>query len=314
MENWLPSGKHLFSQRFRIWLIGGLLLVVAVVSIGVLLDRSSDDTGVLVRDSSVLEQLEERLRHDPLNRSLLLRAARSYYGYVRYRLRQNDAKRSAVRPFLERGLGLYRRLLVGDRTDLHRRDFFYLGYLYHQFGNQYHERALTMALRAYNEGFRSPELITLLANLHYRKGNYDVALNFYRSLGPNLNDPVLVYNKAMTLRALGRNDRARGLLRRHLQRENLSLTDSLGRRYTRALVGLEMDRGRYRRALNMINNTPAGARDLQLRTMRARCLMELGQTARARGELEEVVKHSASPEKARDMLDRLTAQTQERRS
>lgn len=302
------------SSRFRKWLVLVLVLVVAGGSAGVLVYRYGETRSPVVRDRTVLKDYRRRLQSDPLTPNLLLRSARSHYGYVRYRLRQDRDELSSVKPFVERGLAHYRRLLATAPSYMNRRDYFYVAYLYHQLGRRYDGRAQAMALEAYDSGYRTPELITLLANLHFRGGEHEVALNFYRSLGENLRDPVLVYNKAMALRALGEHDRARAMLEDRLSRGDLSASEPVGRRYRRALVRLELDRERYRRALRMIEDFPDSDQDLKLRTLRARALMGLGETERARGELEAVVEHQSSPRRARDLLERITGQTDERRS
>jgi len=307
MGSWISS-----RSRKRVAATG--LVLVSLLSAGLLVYRYGDGAPPEVRDRAVLEDLRERLRHEPFDPGLLLRSARSHYGYVRYRLRREDAGVESVRPLIERGLAHYRRLLAAATSYLHRRDYFYAAYLYHQLGVPYDDRAQTMALKAYDGGYRTPELITLLANLHYRSGEYDVALNFYRSLGTNLRDPVLVYNKAMTLRAMGESGRARTLLRERMNRSDLSLSDALGRRYYRALVRLEIDRENPRRALAMIDELPASDRDLQLRTLRARALIQMGELSRARGELESVVKHASPPRRARALLRELSEPSDERRS
>lgn len=302
------------SSRVRKWLVLAVLVMTAVGSAGVLVYRYGENSSPVVRDRALLKDYRQRLQNNPLTANLLLRSARSHYGYVRYRLRNHRDDLSALKPFLERGLAHYRRLLATAPSYMNRRDYFYAAYLYHRMGRRYDQRAQTMALKAYDGGYRTPELITLLANLHFRSGEYEVALNFYRSLGENLRDPVLVYNKAMALRALGEHDRARTMLEDRLSRSDLSSAEPVGRRYRRALVRLELDRERYRRALRMIDALPGSEEDLKLRTLRARALMELGETERARGELEAVVEHQSPPRRARDLLERITSETDERRS
>lgn len=307
MPGWL-------STRSLRWLVIVLLVTVGLGSAGVLVQRYGGNDAPVVRDRTVVQDLRERLRNSPLDPNLLLRSARSHYGYARYRLRREPDDLSSVKPFVRRGLAHYRRLKAAHPSYLTRRDYFYAAYLYHQLGGAYRDRARTMALRAYEGGYRTPELITLLANLHYHNGEYEVALDFYRSLGENLRDPVLVYNKAMTLRALGEEKRAGTMLEDRLAMGDLSASDPVGRRYHRTLVRLELDRERYRRALRMIEEIPGSGEDLELRTLRARALIELGETDRARGELEAVVKHQSSPRRARDLLERIRQQPDERRS
>lgn len=267
---------------------------------------------------AVIKGFEKDLREDPYDSATLLEAARYHYRSVREALQSGRSPRE-LGGRINQGLRYYRRLIVNPAWELDRRDYFYASYLYYKMGSSYYDRAKALALESYNQGYRSRSLITLLANLHYHRASseddYRVALNYYESLGKNVRDPVLLYNKARALMELGDLDRSREVLERGEQfLDSYPEKDRLLSRYRIAKVDLSIRAGNYSEALSFIETIPGEERSLKLRTQYARCLIELNRTDRARSELEEIVKHSQSPQEAEALLQELTSKSSRARS
>ncbi|MGM0380380.1 MAG: hypothetical protein ACQEP7_00145 [bacterium] len=162
-------------------------------------------------EATVVKNYKNKLQEEPFNGELLLKTARHIYYFTRNRL-QKDSELSGRKNLVETALSCYRRLEGNPEWQLRVKDYFFSAYLYFQLGKiyssevrgGYNSRALELALRAYESGFRSPELIALLANLYFEKGDYETAISYYETLGQT-RDPVLLLNKARSL--LGRGEK-----------------------------------------------------------------------------------------------------------
>lgn len=264
---------------------------------------------------STINNLERKIQKNPYDSSTLLETSRYIYRTVRKRL-QAGRPAESLQPLIRKGLRYYRRIVSNPEWKLDRKDYFYMGFLYYKFGPMYYDRARAMALKSYHRGYRSRPLLTLLANVHYHqadsKKDLQVALNFYNSLGSGLRDPVLLYNKAEVLRALGETSKALKLLKRGEKYfETYPEKQKLFSRYRLSTVQLRIEEGNYRKALDYIKSIPENKRSLKLKTLFAQCLIELGHTSRARTELSDVVKHNESPRKAEKLLGDLTGKSSE---
>ncbi len=296
-----------FRRTRRVWLAGGVLVVFAAVTYFVQF-RSASIRAARYSNQSVLQDYRKQLQDRPFDGSLLLRSARHHYHYVRHRRVRNRRRPAELRTTIEHALRQYRRIEADDEWNLEPKDFFYNAYLYYQLGPAYNDRARETALKAYELGYRSPELTALLGNVHYRSGDYEVALNYYRSLGENPRDPVIVYNKARTLRALQRLGEAEELFQRGKE-----LFDSggwtereLGRRFQMSLISLALDRKNFLTAQERIKEFPPRYRNARVRVLYARSLIGLGHTSRARAELEEITNGEDYPREAKELLERLS--------
>lgn len=266
----------------------------------------------------VIRDFRDQLRENPYDSATLLEAARYHYRTVRDAL-QSGRSPDELEDRITQGLRYYRRLVVNPDWSLNRRDYFYASYLYYKMGSSYYDRAKSLALESYNEGYRSRPLITLLANLHYHQAesddDYRVALNYYESLGSDVRDPVLLFNKARTLMEIGELERSRDVLERGEKfLETYPREGRLLSRYRLAKVHLRIREGNYSEALSFIETVPENERSLELRTQYARCLIELNRTDRARSELKEVVQQSGSPQEAEVLLRELTSKSSRARS
>ncbi len=299
-----------------------LLVVTLMITIGcffVFTETVSSYLQTSEKPARVIDRLERTLRKDPYEPAVLLESARSHYEMVRNSLRENGKPPEELHSIMREGLSQYRRLIANSQWNLDRRDFFYAAYLYFKLGRPYYDRARSLALKSYQQGYRSRPLITLLANIEYQQANskkdYKVALNYYDSLGPNLMDPVLLYNKAQTLRQLEKFDRASKILKRGRRfLESYSSGDNLRSKYRVARVRLNVQQGQFEGALSFIRSIPSGKRSLKLRTLFARCLVETGRINRARTELRELVDQPESPSEAERLLNDISRNPKKTRS
>ncbi|MFB6346674.1 MAG: CDC27 family protein [bacterium] len=259
--------------------------------------------------------IQDQITSDPFNPSLLLKGARKSYHLARQSFRARGSTVSDT--VLKTGLRYYRRLLSKENWHLKPKDYFYAGYLYHKLGPHYIDRARELALEAYNRDYRSRELTTLLAVVQFQeassKEQYRVALEYFESLGSDLRDPVLLYNKALTLNKLGRAEKALSVLKRG-QKFIKAVPNSsvLTRRYRLARARILFDSGQVRNALEEIDRVPQDQQGPHLRTLYARCLIELDRTEKARTVLQEIVTSPNPPEEAKTLLKNITDQQKAR--
>lgn len=299
----------------------GLLLFVIVLGVTMFLVVPGTYSYFFISDRNAEEVIAEyrnQLEKNPYDSSILLESARFHYRTIRDRL-QSGESRGALRDLARQGLRYYRRLIVNPDWSLDRRDYFYASYLYYVMGSSYYERSQALALKSYNLGYRSRPLVTVLANLHYYQGetedDYQVALNYYESLGSDVRDPVVLYNMAQTLRELGQIDRGQEVLKKgEKYLEAYSNQGKLLSRYRVAKVQLHIAKENYREALSFIETLPEDQRSLELRTLYARCLIAVGDRNRARSELKEIVEHQESPQEAEVLLRDLTSTSSNSRS
>jgi len=273
-------------------------------------------------DASVLENYRKKLDQKPYDSELLLQSARHHYYVVRNLLNDQSQSADVPRTLIKRGLQNYRRLEALEEDVLSREDYFFNAYLYYQLGQNlgergvgtpYVKRARDMALRSYERGYRSEELITLLGNLHFAFGEYDVALDYYRSLGEHGADPQVLFNRAWVHRTRGNFDQAEQLLRQAID----TLPGDGGARWQRfqiAYARLNIDREQYRDALDRIQEIPDYQNNMLARTLYARSLIGLGMEDEAREILEEINSGPDPPREARRLLEMLSSSTVEDRS
>jgi tetratricopeptide (TPR) repeat protein len=296
-----------------------LLVLILGVSLFLLIPGTYSSYFGSKRDpETVLREYRDRLEKHPYDSTTLLEAARFHYRTIRDRLQAGEPRES-LNDLAREGLRHYRRLIGNPDWKLQRRDYFYASYLYYVMGSSYYERAQALALKSYNEGYRSRPLVTVLANLHYYQAesedDYRVALNYYESLGSNVRDPVVLYNKAQTLRELGEIERGRKVLQKgEKYLEAYSDQGKLLSRYRVAKVQLSIAEKKFREALSFIETLPEKQRSLQLRTLYARCLIAVGDRNRARSELKEIVQYQESPQEAEILLRDLTSTSSNSRS
>lgn len=298
-----------------------ILVVLLTTGIGVFVLFTGSFSHYVVYGSDseqVLEEYHSELRENPYDARTMLEAARYHYRTVKKR-KQKSRSDQTVEPLIKEGLEYYRRLISNPNWELSRKDYFYSAYFYYQLGPRYYERSRALALRAYDNGFRSRGLITLLANIHYHlaesEDDYEVALKYYDSLRTDVKDPVVLYNKSMTYKALGEIEKAKEILKKG---ENFidvfQNQETLSTKYRLAKVQLNLERGRYREALQYIRTIPEKERSLELRTLLARCLIELNRTKQAKAELQDVVKKKGSPREAELLLRDITRESSQNRS
>jgi hypothetical protein len=304
------------EQNYTLVLVVGL--VIAIGAFLILTGTVSTTIGTRKSPAKALDRIESKLQEHPYEPALLLESARYHYKLVRNRL-QSTARSSELQSLVRKGLSHYRRLISNPDWSLDRRDYFYAAYLYFTLGESYYDRAKSLALESYQKGYRSRSLVTLLANIEYHQGSskedYNVALNYYESLGPDVRDPVLLYNKAQTLRQLGKFQRAYETLERGEQfLDAYSNSEDLLSKYRLAKVQLNVQREQFGEALSFIRTIPAEQRNLKLRTLYAQCLIEVGQVDQARSELKDVVDHPESPREAELLLNEITKKPKKARS
>ncbi len=299
----------------------GLLILVLVLGLSIFLlipGTYSNFFGSSRNAEDVISEYRDRLEENPYDSATLLEAARFHYRTIRDRL-QSGSSRESQQNLARRGLQYYRRLIVNPEWSLDRRDYFYASYLYYVMGSPYYERAQALALEAYNSGYRSRPLITVLANLHYYQAeseeDYRVALNYYNSLGSNVRDPVILYNLGQTLRQLGKFDQGQEVLNKGKKYlEAYSNQSKLLSKYRVAKVQLHIARENFREALSFIETIPEDQHSLELRTLFARCLIAVGDRNRAQTVLNEIVQHEESPREAKILLRDLTSTSSNSRS
>ena len=273
-------------------------------------------------NASVLENYHEQLEQNPFDAELLLRSARHHYYVTRNLLNQQSGDTEFPRSLIEQGLQNYRRLEALEGDVLSREDYFFNAYLYYQLGQNpgergqgtpYLKRARDMALQSYERGYRSEELITLLGNLHFAFGEYQVALDYYRSLGEHGGGPQVMFNRAWAHRARGNFEQAEQLLRQAMD----ALPRGDGARWQRfqlAYARLNIDREQFRDALDRIQKIPDYQNNPRARTLYARSLVGLGMDEEAREILEEVISKPDAPREARRLLEMISSSSVEDRS
>jgi tetratricopeptide (TPR) repeat protein len=172
-----------------------------------------------------------------------------------------------------------------------------------------------MGIQAHQHGHRSPELVALLANTHYQiatePDDYRTALNYYSTLPSPIRDPGLLMNKALTLGGLGEYKRAHEVLDRL---SGYTLSEPTRNRLRVTRVRLDLQQGDYRRALKRIESIPNNRRTLEVRTLRAQCLIGLGEPKKARLELKQILRREAAPYQAEILYNNLRDENQEIRS
>lgn len=291
-------------------ILAGLVLVAVF---GLIYYHSRNRELSLQANSEVLASYQKKLEKNPYDGNLLLRAARHHYYVIRNQLQENRPV-SEVKPLIRRSLALYRRLNVRSQWELQQRDFFIGAYLYYKLGEDYYPRARELALKSYNQGGRSPELIALLANIHYSLGKHETALKYFETLGSNLRDPVLIFNKARCLWALGGEEnlnRARKLLKNGYQLLESGGYDSpeISKNYRLARARVELDLQDYSRAKKIVQKKPNWREDPEFLTLYAEILLGQGQREQARDILEPVVAADATPRQAELLLEKLEENT-----
>lgn len=292
------------SRKLQFVLVAGLVFLLAVWWLWF-----PDTSAVSNVTARTLDKYQEKLQEKPLDSTLLLQTARHHYHYVRNRLK-DGGNEDSQRPEIKRALQYYRRILSSDDLNVSAKDYFYISYLYYQLGQEYNSRALDMALKAYDKGYRSSELVALLANLQFleaeTKDDYQSALNYYQTLGDALNDPILIYNKALTLKALGEHNRATDLFERgekFVSRSNSY--NYLFDQFRLATIRLALEQKQFDQCIKLFQNTPTEHTTLRMRTVYSRCLLQRGEKKLARMELERIVKQSDAPQRAKILLRQL---------
>lgn len=198
----------------------GIIVLLLLLLVGIRYHSRQVKVGKEV-EARVLEDYNNRIKQEPFNGELLLQASRHIYHFTRERLQEGDVE-AVNQDLIERALGYYRRLVETPVWELEVKDYFFNAYLYYQLGQlyssevrgAYNSRALDLALEAYENDFRSPELVALLGNLYYEDQDYETAINYYEMLGET-RDPVLLLNNSRALLArknTGDPDRAEKLL------------------------------------------------------------------------------------------------------
>jgi len=314
--------RSIWDQYRNHILVGSVL--ASVLAICLFVYRRSGITRIEVEPSfSTLKQYQDKLKEEPYNGTVLLRSARHSYHLIRKKLTKQDVDTKKILKLIEGGLQNYRRIGSVDEWSLTPRDYFYNAYLYYQLsrlrsnsmgGVSSLNRAKKMALRAYEADYRSPELITLLGNLHYRTGEYKVALDYYDSLGKEISDPDVLFNKAWVQRALGDFNKAVNLLRRAIQTLPEQGPVTKKRRFELAMVRLQLDQKNYRKAMNRIRSIPGHRGDPEALTLYAQSLVGLEKKARATDILRNVIEKDGAPEHARKLLNELTSQESDQES
>jgi tetratricopeptide (TPR) repeat protein len=308
--------KRVLSKlmSYRKQILGVTIVMVAILLTLFLYQRSRVGGPDGQVSASVLEEYVRQIRNAPYDGALLLRSARHHFYLVRQQLNQSGVRSSDLREVIERGLEHYRRIEAAEEWSLTRSDYFYNAYLYYQLAQSFRDnsrrfayvnRAKDMALRSYERGHRSPELITLLGNLHYQTGEYDVALDYYATLGSDVNDPQILFNKAWVHRSQGNYDRATRLITRAIERLPGDTDEARRRRFELARVRILVDKGEYRNAINRLQSMPDYQESPRAQTLYASALIELGFRPEARRILEEVVNGEGTPDMARRLLDNL---------
>lgn len=193
------------------------------------------------------------------------------------------------------------------------RDYFYGAYMYYRLGqlsgdasrqSAYFTRAREMGLSSYERGHRSAELLTLLGNLHFRSGEYEVALDYYSSLGDGVNDPEVLFNKGWVHRSMGNYDRALELVEQALERLPSDAVDRR-RQYRLARFRILIDQGNARDVIEPLRGMEGFDQDLRARTLYAEALVDLGFEQEARQALRKIVNQNNPPDRARRLLEQL---------
>ncbi len=260
-------------------------------------------------NAEVLEEYHQRLRESPYDGSLILQAARHHYKIVRKEL-QSGAEQDDVEETVKKGLSLYRRLSARDEWQLQPRDYFNIAYLYYHLGDRYLHRGREYGLRAHQEGERSEELITLLANVNYGLGRFEEALQFYEALGQRISDPVLIFNRAWSLKATGKENHLRAAqeeLERglNLLQEQEPNELELTTQYRLALARVSLDLAQPAEARAVLQASSELQENLKIQTLCAEVLLEEERVNEARQMLQAVTASDGAPERARELLENL---------
>ncbi len=259
--------------------------------------------------AEVLEEYRQRLRENPYDGSLILQAARHHYKIVRQKL-QSGAKPSDLEVQIKGGLSLYRRLSARDGWQLQPGDYFNIAYLYYHLGDRYLRRARDYGLRAHQAGERSEELVTLLANVNYGLGRFDEALQFYDTLGERIRDPVLIFNRAWSLKATGEENHLREALAElkrglNLIREREPNELELSTQYRLAIARVNLDLNRLDEARTVLRESGELQDNLKIQTLYAEVLLEEERADEARQLLEVITGETGAPERATELLENL---------
>ncbi len=289
----------------------GVVLLLAVLLLGIHLHAFYRETRFRT-SRAALERYSEQLSKAPYDGNLLLRAARHHYYVARARIKEGEAGEETERILLD-GLALFRRIKAGENWQLTGADFFKMAYSYYRLGEDYRERARSHALEAHSRGERSAELVILLANIHYRMGQYEQALHHYETVGSQLRDPVLIFNRGWSLRALGNPEKlreSREVLRNgyNLLIEYNHADAELLRRYRLALARVNLELAETGTAREIIRATAGWEKEPNFLTVYAEVLTEEGRVEEALQLLGKILDLENPPYRATLLFQEISAE------
>jgi len=304
-----------FSARPRVLKI--VLLVLFFITLTLIIRHHSRREN-MVREASAeaFEEYKQELLKQPFNGPLLLRSGRHVYHLSRNQLLDTDVKEKELRLLMEEGLSFYRKIIAHPSWQLQPRDYFYSAYLYYQLGrtydfglrHTYSLRARNMALDAYEKGYRSPQLIALLANIHYESADYETALDYFESLGNSIKDPVLLLNKARALmgRRAGNDLAEAGEILSRVE-QNLDSyerkNEVLKNNYRLAKIRYNLAIGEYNRAFRLIRGKQNWRNKMRYQLLYAEYLLKIGRKEQARKILEGLKEKDNYPRKIEKLLE-----------
>lgn len=307
MISWVKDGNGRFVAA------GLIVLMLGFGYLAVAAEESAENERF---DPEAFRQLQGELADDPYDGPLLLRTARHGVEMIRHHRRDPEMNLEDPRGVLLTSLEAYRRLDSSPRWNFSARDQFNAAYLYHQLGQldpdfNYLPRARDIALQSYERGYRSEELTTLLGNLHVELGEHERALDFYRSLGTSVNDPVILFNKAWTHRSLGNPERANELLVRvyDMVQEQPDRYGELLWNVREASLALRLDQENHEQVLAVLRDHPEWLERPSMQVLKARALIQGGRTDHARQQLEELIDVEPVARTARLLLENLDETT-----
>ncbi|MFP4687086.1 MAG: tetratricopeptide repeat protein [bacterium] len=304
-----------FQNRPRFSKILVFVLVFVVIVI-ILRYQSNNERRLQAVSAETFQQQQQQLEREPFNGPLLLQTARHSYYLVRNSLLEDNAEPEELQAILEQGLGFYRRIIGHPSWQMQPRDYFYSAYLYYQLGScydyslkyTYSLQARRMALAAYENGYRSPHLIALLANIHYESSDYDEAIGYFDSLGNSVKDPVLLLNKARALLARGGQDdfdRARQILSEienslgSYEKERPVLQDH----YQRTRIRLALATGEYDLARRLILAKEDWRDNVNYQLLYAEYLLETGRKDESLTLLKKIKETGNYPPRVDNLLE-----------
>ncbi|MFB6355519.1 MAG: tetratricopeptide repeat protein, partial [bacterium] len=145
----------------------------------------------------------------------------------------------------------------------------------------------------------------LLGNIHYRLGDYQVAIKHYRSVSESLTDPVPLFGLARSYLEIGKYKRARKALNRGLNIIQRSGQNAIRDRFITALARVDLKMDRPAETIRRLRTLNRSSWTSQHELLYARALIAQGRDNQSRRILKQLLEGKNVPDGARSLYNKL---------